>query len=131
MQGLDGTGPTGLVEADPKVLAVKAKVSEGKRKLEEHDNKLSADLSSEDREKLEKEKDALNRSIVEEEIEVNNTKAKRKMQMDEDKLQKLKDAARNETNPIKKKLLQRSPLNNKTKLILPKQKIRRPKKMTS
>ena len=29
------------------------------------------------------------------------------MQMDEDKLQKLKDAARNETNPIKKKLLQK------------------------
>ena len=27
--------------------------------------------------------------------------------MDEDKLQKLKDAARNETNPIKKKLLQK------------------------
>ena len=54
--GLDGTGPTGLVEADPKVLAVKAKVSEGKRKLEELDNKLSADLSSEDREKLERER---------------------------------------------------------------------------
>ena len=105
--GLDGTGPTGLVEADPKVLAVKAKVSEGKRKLEELDNKLSADLSSEDREKVEKEKEALNRSIIEEEVEVNNTKAKRKMQMDEDKLQKLKDAARNETNPIKKKLLQK------------------------
>ena len=45
-------------------------MSEGKRKLEELDNKLSADLSSEDREKVEKEKEALNRSIIEEEMKL-------------------------------------------------------------
>merc|ERR1712054_206836 len=57
--------------------------------------------------KLEQEKAALNRSVAEEEAEVNVTKAKRKAAKDEDKLRLLKDAARNESNPVKKKLLKK------------------------
>lgn len=82
-------------------------MTNGKKKLEELEKVLDKDLPSEAREKLEQEKEALNRSVAEEEAEVNVTKDKRKATKDEDKLRRLKDAARNETNPVKKKLLQK------------------------
>merc|ERR1712072_288217 len=106
MSGMTGSAETGL-GMDPKVIAAKAKVTDGKKKLEELEKVLDKDLPSESREKLEQEKEALNRSVVEEEAEVNVTKAKRKAAKDEDKLRGLKDAARNESNPVKKKLLQK------------------------
>merc|ERR1711871_1182186 len=104
--GIQGTGSTGI-DGDPEVLAAKAKVEDGKKKLVELEKSLDRELPSADREKLELEKEALNRSVVEEEAEVNVTKARRKARVGEEKLRKLKDAARNESNPVKKKLLQK------------------------
>ena len=83
--GSDGTGSTS-VEMDTKVLAAKAKVTNGKKKLDQLEKILDRDLPSEEREKLELEKAALNRLVVDEEAEVNVTKAKRKASLDEEKL---------------------------------------------